>query len=168
MTEAPMKPNRRERRIVCRKPSRSWNSAMEPMKPNGMMPAARAANTAICLGIESASASGMMPAEVAKSSAPRLRAHRRGWARAISAMRKNAAAVSTMAMRRVDRRLDVAHGEAQRPVDADHDVGAATRHDVGRFRDQGARSLLLRGGDAVLEVEDDRVGAAPCRPVDKA
>ncbi len=80
-----MKPNRRERRIVCRKPSRSWNSAMEPIKPNGMIPAARAANTAICFGIDSASDLGKMPAEVAKSSAPSLRAQSRGWARAISA-----------------------------------------------------------------------------------
>jgi hypothetical protein len=33
---------------------------MEPMKPKGMMPAARAANTAICLGIESFSRAGIM------------------------------------------------------------------------------------------------------------
>src|SRR5438046_2592995 len=74
MTEAPTKPKRRERRMVSRKASRSWNSAIEPIKPIGMMPAARAANTAVCFGIVRASASGRMPAEVAKSSAPRLRA----------------------------------------------------------------------------------------------
>ena len=100
---------------------------------------------------------------------------------AISAMRKNAAAVSTIAMqlRRAgrdaalglelvddlgeepdvlgafdlgqrqrldagpDRRLDVAHRHAQRPVDAHDDVGAAARHDLGRLRHQGARPLLL-------------------------
>src|SRR5579883_1896059 len=59
-------------------PSRSWNSAIEPIKPSGMIPAARAANTAICLGMVSASGSAMMPAEVAKSSAPRVSAHSRG------------------------------------------------------------------------------------------
>src|SRR6266851_8065967 len=97
MTEAPTKPKRRERRIVSRKASRSWNSAIDPIKPIGMIPAARAANTAVCFGSVSASASGRMPAEVAKSSAPRLSATRRGCARAISAMRKKAAAVSTIA-----------------------------------------------------------------------
>ena len=79
-----MKPNRRERRIVWRKASRLWNSAIEPIKPNGMMPAARAANTAICFGMVSASGSAMMPAEVAKSSAPRVSAQSREWARANS------------------------------------------------------------------------------------
>jgi hypothetical protein len=47
-------------------------------KANGMIPAARAANTAICFGIVSASGSAMMPAEVAKSSAPRVRPQSRG------------------------------------------------------------------------------------------
>jgi hypothetical protein len=51
--------------------------------------------------MKSPSASGKIPADSAKSSAPRLRAQRRGWARAISAMRKNAAAVSTIAISRV-------------------------------------------------------------------
>ena len=69
---------------------------------------------------------------------------------------------------RADRRLDVAHREAQRPVDADYDIGAAARDDLGRLRHQGARPLLLGSGDAVFEIEDDRVGAAPCRAVDKA
>ena len=96
-----MKPKRRERRIVERNPSRSWNSAIEPIKPSGMMPAARAAITAICFGIDSASGTGAMPAEVAKSSAPRLSAQSRRWARAISARRKKAPAVSTIAINRV-------------------------------------------------------------------
>jgi hypothetical protein len=68
---------------------------------------------------------------------------------------------------RADRRLDVAHRKPQRPVDADDDVGAAARDDLGRLRHQGARPLLLGGGDAVFQIEDDRVGAAPCRTVDK-
>ena len=70
--------------------------------------------------------------------------------------------------RGADRRLDVAHRQAQRPVDADDDIGAAARDDLGRLRHQRARPLLLGGGDAVFEIEDDRVGAAPCRAVDKA
>src|SRR3954451_7328093 len=80
------------------------------MKPNGMMPAARAAKTAICFGMKSPSASGKIPADNAKSSAPRLSAQSRGWARAISAMRKNAAAVSTIAMKRRRARRDTALG----------------------------------------------------------
>ena len=63
MTEAPTKPRRRERRIVARKPSRSWNSATVPIKPIGMMPAARAAKTQSCFGMNSPSASGNMPAD---------------------------------------------------------------------------------------------------------
>src|SRR6516165_7730714 len=205
MTEAPVKPNRRERRIVERKPSRSWNSAIEPMKPNGMIPAARAANTAICFGIDNASASGAMPAEVAKSSAPTFSAQSRGWARAISARRKKAAAVSTIAISRVvpgatprwastfvhdfgdqphmfgtvglwqtqrhdaraHRGLDIAHRQAQGPVDADDDIGAAARHDLGRLRHQRPRPLLLGGRHAVFEIEDDSIGAAPTAPSTK-
>jgi hypothetical protein len=67
---------------------------------------------------------------------------------------------------RVDRRLDVAHGETQRPVDADHDIGAAARHDLGCLRHQGARALLLGGRNAVLEIENDGVGAASGGTVD--
>jgi hypothetical protein len=67
-----------------------------------------------------------------------------------------------------DRRLDVAHRHAQRPIDADHDIGAAAGHDLGCLRHQSARPFLLRGGDAVFEIEDDRVGATPSRAVDKA
>ena len=37
-----------------------------------------------------------------------------------------------------------------------------------RLRHQRAGALLLGGGDAVLEIEDDRVGAAPRRALDKA
>jgi hypothetical protein len=66
-----------------------------------------------------------------------------------------------------DHRLNVAHREAQWPVDADHDVGAAARDDLGGLRYQGAGPLLFGGRDAVFEVEDDRIGAAPGRPVDK-
>jgi hypothetical protein len=47
------------------------------------------------------SASGKMPADNAKFSAPRLSAQSLGWARTISAMRKNVAAVSTIAASRV-------------------------------------------------------------------
>jgi hypothetical protein len=158
------------------------------------------------LGIDSASASGEMPAEVAKSSAPRLRPQSRGWARAISAMRKKAGGSfdhrdqprrsrrhASLGLdlvddlgdephmlgavdfgqgqgqhARPDRRLDVAHCQAQWPVDADDDIRTTARDDLGRFRDQSARSFLLRGSHTVFEVEDDRVGAAPCRAVDKA
>src|ERR1700758_4837122 len=42
-----------------------------------MIPAARAANTAICFGMKSPSASGRIPADNAKSSAPRLSAEPR-------------------------------------------------------------------------------------------
>ena len=69
---------------------------------------------------------------------------------------------------RADHGLDVAYRETQWPVDADDDVGAAARHDLGRLRDQRARPLLLGGGDAVLEIEDDRVGTPPGRAIDKA
>ena len=176
------------------------------MKPNGMMPAARAANTAICFGIDSASASGEIPAEVAKSSAPRLSAteprvgagdlgdaeERRGGLDHRDQPRRprrHAAlgldlvddlgdephmlgAVDLGQGQRqhagADRRLDVAHRQAQRPVDANHDIGTAARDDLGRLGHQRAGPLLLRGGDAVLEIEDDRVGAAPGRAIDKA
>ena len=67
-----------------------------------------------------------------------------------------------------DRRLDVAHRQAQRAVDADDDIRPAPRDDFGRFRHQRARPLLLRGSHTVLEIEDDRVGAAPGRAIDKA
>src|ERR1051325_1880598 len=62
-----------------------------------MIPAPRAAKTHICFGMNSPSASGSMPAESAKSSAPRLRPTRRELALAISAIRKKAEAVSTIA-----------------------------------------------------------------------
>ena len=48
------------------------------------------------------------------------------------------------------------------------DVGAAARDDRGRLGHQRAGALLFRGGDRNLEIEDDRVGAAPRRAVDKA
>ena len=69
---------------------------------------------------------------------------------------------------RADHGLDVAYRETQWPIDADDDVGAAARHDLGRLRDQRARPLLLGGGDAVFEIEDDRVGAAPRSTIDKS
>jgi hypothetical protein len=65
-------------------------------------------------------------------------------------------------------RLDVAHSQAQWPVDADDDIGTTARDDFGRLRHQRARPVLFRGGDAILEIEDDRVGAAPSGTVDKA
>jgi hypothetical protein len=43
-------------------------------KPQGHYAGARAAKTAICFGMKSPSASGRIPADNAKSSAPRLRA----------------------------------------------------------------------------------------------
>src|SRR4051794_19705943 len=97
MTLAPTKPSRRERRTVSRNPSRSLKSATVPTNPIGMIPAPRAAKTQVCFGMNSPSASGSMPTDSAKSSAPRFSATRRGWARAISAMRKKADAVSTIA-----------------------------------------------------------------------
>ena len=69
---------------------------------------------------------------------------------------------------RADHRFEVAHGHPQRPVDAHHDIGAAARHRLHRLRHQRPRPVLLRGRDRILEIEDDRVGAAPRRAVDKA
>ena len=51
---------------------------------------------------------------------------------------------------RPDRCLDVAHRHAQRPVNADDDIGAAARHDRRRLRHQPPRPLLFRGRDTVL------------------
>jgi hypothetical protein len=62
---------------------------------------------------------------------------------------------------RADYRLDVAQALPRRPVDADHDIRTAARHDLGRLRDQGARPCLLGGSHTVFEIEDNRVGAAP-------
>jgi hypothetical protein len=81
-------------------------------------------------------------------------------------MRKKAEAVSTIASIFVEPTA-MPRGHAQGPVEPHHDIGAAARDDLGRLRHQGARPLLLRGGDAVFEVEDDRVGAAPGRALDK-
>ena len=67
-----------------------------------------------------------------------------------------------------DHRFEVAHRHAHRPVQAYDDIGAAARHELRRFRNQGARPLLLRGGDAVFEVENDGIGAALRRAFDKA
>jgi len=69
---------------------------------------------------------------------------------------------------RSDRSLDIAHRKAQRPVGADYDIGPAARDDHDRLRHQGARPFFLGGGDAVLEIEDNRIGAAPGGPVEKA
>ena len=64
---------------------------------------------------------------------------------------------------RADGRLDVAHGEPPRPVDADEHVGARLTDGRGCVGDQSARAFLLRRRDAVLELEDQRVGAAGVR-----
>jgi hypothetical protein len=68
---------------------------------------------------------------------------------------------------RPDRRFEVAHRQPPRPVDADDDIGAAARHDLGSFGNEFPRPRLFRLGDAVFEVEDDRVGAAPGGAADK-
>ena len=44
---------------------------------------------------------------------------------------------------RADCRFDVAHCQAQWPVDANNDVGAAARHDFGHLRHHSARPVLL-------------------------
>src|SRR5207247_943400 len=66
-----------------------------------MMPAERAAKIICCLGMRSASSVGSMPVSSAKSSPPMSMAAVRSTAAAISGMRKNAAGVSTMVMKRV-------------------------------------------------------------------
>jgi hypothetical protein len=69
---------------------------------------------------------------------------------------------------RADDRFEVAHGHAHRPVEPHDDIGAAARHDLGRLGHERSRPLLLRGGDAVLKVENDRIGASPSCAIDKA
>ncbi len=69
---------------------------------------------------------------------------------------------------RADDGFEVAHGHAHRSIETHHHIGAATRHDLCRLGHQAARPLLLRGRDAVLEIENDRIGAAPSRTIDKA
>ena len=196
-----MKPTRRERRIVERNPSRSLNSAIEPMKPPGAGgDHRRLLRRRQRLGVRRDTGRGgeILGAEVERAEPQ--------WARAISARRKKAAAVSTIAINRVvprrhaafgfdlvddlgdqphmfrtvglwqtqrqhpraDHGLDVAHRQAQGPVDADHDIGPAPRDDLGRLRHQDPRSVFLGGGHTIFEIEDDRVGAAPCRAIDKA
>ena len=55
---------------------------------------------------------------------------------------------------------DVGHGEVERTIDADGDVGA-TLGDAGHRRGQGgARGGLIGRDDRVLEIEDDGIGAA--------
>ncbi len=65
------------------------------------MPAARAAKIICCLGMRSVSSVGSIPVSSAKSSPPMSMATVRPTAPAISGMRKKAAGVSTMAMKRV-------------------------------------------------------------------
>jgi hypothetical protein len=67
-----------------------------------------------------------------------------------------------------DRRFKIAHRQPPWPVDADDDIGAAARYDFRRLRDETPRPRFFRAGDAVFEVEDDRVGAAAGGADDKA
>ena len=69
---------------------------------------------------------------------------------------------------RADRRLDVPNREPQWPVDPHHDISPTARHNLSGFGHQPARPLLFRGGNAIFEIEDDRVGAAARRTIDKA
>ncbi len=70
---------------------------------------------------------------------------------------------------RPDRRLDVAHRHAQGTVDADDDIGAALRDTIPAASGTSVRARSFSdGGDAVFEVEDDRIGPAPRRTLDKA
>jgi len=101
-----MKPTRRERRIVERNPSRSLNSAIEPMKPPGGAGGdhRRLLRRRQRLGVRRDTGRGgeILGAEVERAEPQ--------WARAISARRKKAAAVSTIAINRVVPRRHAAFG----------------------------------------------------------
>ena len=61
------------------------------------------------------------------------------------------------------RRGDVGDGQFERAIDAHHDVGAVLGDPRHRGRQRLARGFLVRGNDRVLEIEDQRVGAARVR-----
>jgi hypothetical protein len=61
---------------------------------------------------------------------------------------------------RRDHRFQVAHRQLQRPIDANQNVGAVLPADPGCFRHHPARGLLFGRCDAVLQIEDQGVGAA--------
>jgi hypothetical protein len=62
-----------------------------------------------------------------------------------------------------DRCLDVAHGERQRTIDSDQDVGAAAPDPRRVALDQRPRRVLRGGRHAVLEIDLDAIGAALVR-----
>jgi hypothetical protein len=68
---------------------------------------------------------------------------------------------------RNDRRLEVAHQQPPGPVDAHQHIGAVARHARDGIGYQRARALFLRRRDRVLQIEDDRVGAAIGTGVDE-